>query len=1395
MKHSLKNKLLALLMAVMLLCGVSPIGALAEELDDDTPAIETAELTPEADVTPEPEEAPEETPAQDAETPSGSEEPEADEADIAPLAIEPSDGDAAASSVTVTFAASETYFIFAPDSLTVEVGTAKECDYGDNDQYVSVLDVLVAAHLKLYDDFETKSTDYLALTDDGFVTKAFGLPAAASGFMINGKMSKDAAPKAEVSNGDTLRFFLYQDSTDYSDYYAEFTESSITTLAGDGFGLQLVGHSLLDEMYDIPVKDEPLAGAYVAVCSVNADGSLGSEPLLEGETDKDGSIKVTIDTAGDYLLTVSGGTADGNLLVLPWCHVTVGGMAALSFAAGSSATAAAYEMTPAFSADETEYTVTVPDNKNVLYAKMTLDSGVSSTLTAKYKDTSNANKTVVLRSGQNTQLPKALSTGNMTGVDISISVGSKTYTIHVVRAATLKSFALTDAQGNKIAFTPNFSATKYEYEANFSGTELKLTPTATSATNSVNVNDTPVASGTAVTITPVWENHEYTVTLTIGSGSYRLKLKEIPTALAVAAPPTKTEYAIGEKFDPAGMTLTATYANGETETLDSTAFTVVTSAALVAQTEVELSYRGVSVTQPITMTEKLTGAGTEAAPYILATAADLELLSRMTNAGESFAGKYFEITDNITLPNDWTPIGKKGAYFSGSINGKNHLITVPSGSQTMIGAPFGAKLENLDIYGENINGNGVVAIYTTGKTAQAIEISHVTLKSGTHTTGAGFVGGYASGGYKVYIHDCTVESGVVIGDGTGSRLGSFGGDFNGTIENCVSYATVKGVDYIGGISGSKGQSMADYKIINCAFYGTVEATGNYVGGIAGGGYDGGSFGPSANTPSVTIQDCTVSGTVKGGDRVGGIFGGEPYLVQCWSNGIGYIQNNEFTGSITSSGTYVGGVIGYMNSLNKYTIIENNVYLCTGADKGIGGVKYVDTSCQNPTPVSGVTYFNTANGQSSGVSGASRTDHNRTDDPLGADKENLATSNAPAVAVKVLIDAIGTVTAESESAIAAARSAYNKLDPEEQAKVSNYAKLTAAESALAIIRSAAAVDALIDAIGEPEAVTKDSKAAIEAARAAYDALGDAARAIVTRYDRLTAAERRLAALDPQGSTKVIGTGDTKLVLDGVTYMVDAEAASLMKRIADLRDAGGMDDDGILDAYRTYDSMSKDLKAQVFNYAELEALCTALGVRGHRSGDMNVEGLPWYVGIEAEAIEGGDDYDAVAGSIGRNELLALWHIAFIDRLTGDVFVPYDTVTLRVAAPECDTALSSLRMAQYADGRVAYSDCSVANGELSWTVAEGGVYGFIGGTAVAAETLAEEDEAAASMEEPVAQTETEGQETALETTEPVAQPEDNASFLWPWIAIGLLGVVAVVVVIVLKRKDRKAQHAARH
>ncbi len=115
-----------------------------------------------------------------------------------------------------------------------------------------------------------------------------------------------------------------------------------------------------------------------------------------------------------------------------------------------------------------------------------------------------------------------------------------------------------------------------------------------------------------------------------------------------------------------------------------------------------------------------------------------------------------------------------------------------------------------------------------------------------------------------------------------------------------------------------------------------------------------------------------------------------------------------------------------------------------------------------------------------------------------------------------INAIGTVTLESEEAIQAARAAYDILTETQKEQVTNYNVLTAAEARLTDLKAAKAVDDRIDAIGE---VTLASEEAITAARAAYEALTEAQQAEVKNYDKLTAAEAAYARLLAEQSKRL------------------------------------------------------------------------------------------------------------------------------------------------------------------------------------------------------------------------------------------------------------------------------------
>ncbi len=108
--------------------------------------------------------------------------------------------------------------------------------------------------------------------------------------------------------------------------------------------------------------------------------------------------------------------------------------------------------------------------------------------------------------------------------------------------------------------------------------------------------------------------------------------------------------------------------------------------------EVRTGAATVTVTS-IPGTDTLTGNGTEENPYQINNVSDLVSLKAIIDSGYSLQGKFIQLTDDITLPEDWTPIGclkdpddlQETNFginvnpFMGTFDGDGHTITIPEG--------------------------------------------------------------------------------------------------------------------------------------------------------------------------------------------------------------------------------------------------------------------------------------------------------------------------------------------------------------------------------------------------------------------------------------------------------------------------------------------------------------------------------------------------------------------------------------------------------------------------------------------------------------------------------------------------------------------------------------------
>lgn len=185
----------------------------------------------------------------------------------------------------------------------------------------------------------------------------------------------------------------------------------------------------------------------------------------------------------------------------------------------------------------------------------------------------------------------------------------------------------------------------------------------------------------------------------------------------------------------------------------------------------------------------------------------------------------------------------------------------------------------------------------------------------------------------------------------------------------------------------------------------------------------------------------------------------------------------------------------------------------------------------------------------------------------AEQERI--DKAAAAAVDSLVDEIGDVTLDSKQAIETARAAYDNLTPTQKTYVTKLNTLTAAEAAYKNLVDQKAADDVMEKINEIGEVTLDSKTAIEAARAAYNALAPDQKPLVENYNVLTDAEAELARLEAEAK-----------------YEADlAAAAQVDEMIERLFPVNRYSGPAIRMARAAYDALTEDQKALVKHYDDL------------------------------------------------------------------------------------------------------------------------------------------------------------------------------------------------------------------
>lgn len=316
------------------------------------------------------------------------------------------------------------------------------------------------------------------------------------------------------------------------------------------------------------------------------------------------------------------------------------------------------------------------------------------------------------------------------------------------------------------------------------------------------------------------------------------------------------------------------------------------------------------------------GEGTEAKPYLLASAEDLALLADEVNEkAVNFKGLVFKLANDITLSGKWIPIGcvkgQSNRTFGGVFDGGNNTIKGLSIDDTASVSGFfgfvgGGTVKNLKVEGAKVKAGSYSGILF-GK-AENAEIKDCSVSGDVE--GVDFVGGLGGSVSGSKIENVTVSGSV---KGNGSVGGVAATMISSSFKNANNTASVTGKITVAGIVSTLSMNSV---LELCVNKGAVSGSQDVAGVVAKASKT--EVKQSGNEGAVTAEDNTMSsvggvvaiasnsavlsqvyntGAIKGGNAIaiGGIAG--KFITEA-------SMTNAFNhGEITAKASAVGGIIG------------------------------------------------------------------------------------------------------------------------------------------------------------------------------------------------------------------------------------------------------------------------------------------------------------------------------------------------------------------------------------------------------------------------------------------------------------------------------------------------------
>lgn len=292
--------------------------------------------------------------------------------------------------------------------------------------------------------------------------------------------------------------------------------------------------------------------------------------------------------------------------------------------------------------------------------------------------------------------------------------------------------------------------------------------------------------------------------------------------------------------------------------------------------------------------------------YYIANDTDLKAFRNKVNAGEAFEGKTIELTKDISLAEEWAPIG------NGSRNGSTYTDKAFKG----IFDGKGKSISNVKITANTTDANDAIGLFgvVDGGTVKNVTLN-VNINVANNELAGGAIGLLVNDGTAEKIH---VTGNVKAADGVGGIVGRM--LISGTIKECLNEAVVNAAKDGSGSGGIVGKAYytATGKTMNiqdCENRGSITAA-YCAGGIAG-------------LSAADVSGCTNSGSVTAGNHAGGIVGEQ--------TNYGAVSGNTNSAAVIGKTTAAGGIIGWVRYQTNESAYPNTALITVTGNTNSGSI--------------------------------------------------------------------------------------------------------------------------------------------------------------------------------------------------------------------------------------------------------------------------------------------------------------------------------------------------------------------------------------------------------------------------------------------------------------------------